>query len=142
MNPAARAAEVVRAMQAEHLSELEEALRQARDAAERATERAQHLQARNEHLQAQLTQEATMRAQAQADLAAERAAREGVVALLTRERETTDTLNERLEQALAAAAKPPAAQPHVEPPVYEMVVSARDVNQRPQRILLTPKKAT
>lgn len=130
MDRSARAAEVAAGMHAEHLSELEAALASAKTTAARAEERAQHLQAR-------LDQEGALRAQAQADLAAERAAREGVVALLTRERETTGTLNQRLEQAIAGAVQ---REKVPDPATYVLDMTNRDPNGRTRLVVLRPQK--
>lgn len=97
---------------------------------------------RTDALRTQLREEGEACAEAQIALASERAVSAGLREQLVAANVATASLKAPLEQAIAAAAKPPQIiVPASEPPAYELQVTGRDVNERAKTIVLKPIKA-
>jgi len=109
------------------------------------TMRAQHIEAETARaaLQGRLEQALATQGRVEQDLATERALREGLVAQLSTEREARAALKAPLEQAIAAAAKPPLVvqAPAAEPPDWQFDVTGHDANGRMRTIRAHPVMA-
>lgn len=96
------------------------------------------------NLQERLSREVELRLTTEGQLAAEQATSAGLRAQLETEREAREALKALLEQAIAAAAKPPVIVPAAvsgEQPSYEVSVTNRDINDRMRTITIKPMKA-